>query len=231
MDNISEEFMHSYAEWEQYLKARYGQRDMHKLSQRFWRDEAAWCKKEEISENQLLGLVNVRNARAHSPWLLEIKDYALLFLKKLVNTFCRKAIDIAVPREKIYKATLRSGVWRLLKEMNMRLYTHVPVVEKEKFYGVFSENTLLKIVATERWKNDLRIADIIDVLHVPSRSGADGYEFLPDDATFYHVYRLFQSYIDQGKRLGVVFLSKGGKESGVIEGLITAWDLHKGLNS
>lgn len=226
-DQIAEQFRGLYEQWEQYLKSRFGEGDLYRLSKKFWQEEVDKCKKERISENQLLGLVNIRNAHTHSSELLEIKRYAVTLLRKLVNTFCRKAEDIATPRSKIYKANLQTRAQEVIIAMNDNLYTHIPIIEGKKFYGVFSENTLLKIIALSRWKDDLQIGEIKDLFIISRQT--DDFRFLPADAHFYDVYQLFQEYIDRGKRLGVVFLTKTGKATGEINGLITAWDLHKGL--
>lgn len=220
------QFKTLYEQWEQYLKARFGKSEMRKLSRKFWEEEFAKCKKERVSENELLGLVNIRNAHIHSSLLLEIKPQAVILLRKLVNTFCKRAKDIATPGSKIYKVDLKAKARNVILKMNKNLYTHVPIVKEKKFYGVFSENTLLKIIASGRWKERIKINDIKDLLK--ENEGTDNYRFLSADANFYDIYQLFQEHIDLGRRLGVIFLSKKGKQSGQINGLITAWDLHKG---
>lgn len=223
----TEQFKTFYQQWEQYLKARFGEKDMYKLSQKFWQEEVNKCKKEAISENELLGLINIRNADSHCSSLLEIEPYAVTLLRRLVNTFCKKAKDIAVPASKIYKINPQTKIQELITNMNDGLYTHVPVIQGKVFCGVFSENTLLKIIVSRKWREDLSIRDITDILK--DTSGSDGHRFLPEDASFYDVYQLFQEYIDRGERLGVVFLTRNGQRVGDLKGLITAWDLHKGL--
>jgi len=222
------EFSRLFEQWEQYLKARFGQSNMHRLSQKFWEVETNRCKKEGISENELLALVNIRNTLAHNPSFLEIKQPTVTMLRKLVNTFCKRAFDIAVPKQKIYKVNLASKIVAVVNTMKNNLFTHVPVVEDKKFFGIFSENTLLKIISSQKeLKEGLKIEDIKSLLK--DTQGTDDYRFLSSQATFYAVYQLFQDHIDKGKRLGVVFLTEEGEESGDIKGLITAWDLHKGL--
>jgi len=227
MENkIAEEFKILYEQWEQYIKARFASGDMYKLSKKFLKEEIDKCKSEEISENQVLGLLNIRNAHTHSSEFLEIKEPAIVFFRKLVNIFCKKAKDIAISKQEIYKVNLRTKVCQTIKEMDEHLYTHVPVIQEKVFYGVFSENTLLKIVSSRRWNEDLTMNDVVDILKIAN--GVDDYKFLSENASFYDVYKLFQKYIDRGKRLGVIFLTNDGQEIGDIKGLITAWDLHKG---
>lgn len=226
---ITKDFLNLYSQWEQYLKSRYGKKDMYSLSKNFLSDEKDRCKKEGISENHLLGLVNIRNAYAHSSELLEITKYANVLLRRLINIFVKKALDIATPKNKIYSANLNTKVFKVMRQMAEHLYTHVPIISGNKFYGVFSENTILKIMISKTEIKNLRIKDVLKIIKKTEEESTDAYRFLPIESSFYDVYQLFQEYIDHGKRLGVVFLTENGKESGNICGLITAWDLHKGF--
>ena len=221
-------FINLYAEWGHYLETRFGNKGMWNLAETFYIAEKEKCDKQSISLGELQAIVSIRNTYQHTPSFLEIKPKALVFLRQLVNTFCNKASDIAVPKQDIYIGGLGSSVKEVIKEMSKSLFTHVPIIEKQKFYGVFSENTLLKLEASNKVLDKLKIEDIKSVLK--DTQDTDDYKFLSTQASFYEVYQLFQDYIDKGKRLGVIFLTKDGKESGDIKGLITAWDLHKGLD-
>ncbi len=77
---IQEEFLSLYQKWEEYLKSRYGE-NMYDSSKRIYKDEKPLFDGVKISENNLLGLVNIRNAYAHSKNLLEIKDPAVDILR------------------------------------------------------------------------------------------------------------------------------------------------------
>jgi CBS domain-containing protein len=227
-DNIQVEFNKLYERWEWHLKLRYPEgEDMREKIKKFYDEEMVKCRDIKVSREDLENLRQLRNINAHSPSFLEIKPIAIQKLKIIVNTFCRKAIDIATPEKKIFSGTLNSDVDVIVKFMNEKLYTHVPITDGKKFIGVFSENTLLKLIAMNLYKPNIKMREIERFLK--ASEGKDDYLFLPLDVDFFTVYKLFQDYIEKGKRLGVVFLTKNGKPSGQIKGLITAWDLHKGI--
>jgi CBS domain-containing protein len=179
-----------------------------------------------ISEGDVLGLFNLRNVAMHAPSFVDIEPAAIVKLEKLVSAFCRKAIDIATLEDSLYKAHLDTPVKEIVRVMSRRMFSHIPVVNDEEFVGVFSENSLLQLIADEKLDLDKKMSDVRDCLE--NAEGADEYDFLPADADFHDVHYLFEQHIDKGKRLGVVFLTSDGKPSPEIKGLITAWDLYKG---
>lgn len=227
--NLQNQFNKLYEQWEAYLKARYPRETSVDSIKIFWEDKKVRCGEIKTSFEDLRNLLQIRNVKTHSPSFLEVKSDAVQKLKIIVNTFCRKAINIATPEVKIYKGTLHSYVDEIIKTMHRNLYTHVPIVDEKGFIGVFSENTLIKLIALNLYKPNMEMKDIRKLLKIPERGGTDDYLFLSLDVDFYKIYELFQDYIDRGKRLGVVFLTKNGKPSSRIKGLITTWDLHKGI--
>lgn len=227
--NLKNQFEKLYEPWEAYLKVRYPEGEsMDKIIKKFSKDEKVRCEEIKASYEDLRDLLQIRNVEKHRSSFIAIKTSAVQKLKMIVNAFCRKATDIATSEKKIYKGTLNSYVSEVVKTMHRNLYTHVPIVNKKDFVGAFSENTLLKLIASAFYRPNMKMKDIKKFLK--TAKGADDYLFLPLDTDFYTVYKLFQDYIDKRKRLGVIFLTKNGRPSNQIKGLITSWDLHKGIS-
>jgi len=225
-NDLTGRFLDLYERWARYLSVRFKSDSMYQNTRYFWDAEHDRAQELGISEGDVLGLFNLRNVGTHAPSFAEIKSAAVVKLEKLVSAFCRKAIDIATKEENIYKAHLSTTVKEVVRVMSQRMFTHVPVVNKDKFVGVFSENSLLQLIADDSLDLDVEMREIKEYLkHI---EGADEYEFLPAGADFHQVHYLFDQHINKGKRLGVVFLSSDGKPSAEIKGLITAWDLYKG---
>jgi len=220
-----EKFENVYESWEHYLEAHFKKGGMYEKTKRFCEKEKEKLGKLKITKGQIRNLLYLRNVNAHSPSFLSIKKPAITLLQTLVNNFCKKAIDIATPKYKLYAATLDTPVKEVTQTMREKLYTQVPVIDSKKFIGTFSENTVLRLFTEEKDQENLLIKHIKNYL-VPHK-GTSSIEFLKTHASYFEVLNLFQTYIDQGKRLGVIYLTKNGKQSGEIEGLITAWDLHK----
>jgi CBS domain-containing protein len=225
-DELISRFLDLYERWARYLSVRFKSDSMYRNTRYFWDAEHNRAQELGVSEGDILGLFNLRNVGTHAPSFVEIQSAAVVKLQKLVSAFCRKAIDIATLEEDIYKADLDTLVKEAVRVMSQRLFTHVPVVSKNEFIGVFSENSLLQLIAHNELDLDKKMSQIKDYL--TDIEGADEYEFLPASADFHEVHYLFDQYISKGKRLGVVFLTIDGKPSAEIKGLITAWDLYKG---
>ncbi len=226
MKNPKKEFEKLYERWEYYLDQNFSGNNMYDKHKNFCRKKAEKLQKLEVTEGQVLSLYNIRNADAHCPSFLTINKDAAARLQTLVNYFCKKAIDIATPEQNIYSADLNTPVKKITQTMGQNLYTNVPIVQGQTYIGTFSENTVLKLYNQNKFQEDLLVKNIKDTL--TSRIDTAEVEFLDPNVSFFEVMQLFQNYINEGKRLGIIYLTPGGKKSGNIKGIITAWDLYKG---
>jgi len=225
-NDLTARFLELYERWARYLSVRFKSDSMYRNVRFFWDAEHDRAQDLGVSEGDVLGLFNLRNVGTHAPSFVDIEPAAVVKLEKLVSAFCRKAVDIATPEESIYKAHRETTVGEVVRVMNQRMFSHVPVVNKNKFYGVFSENSLLKLIADGNFNAEATMLEVENYLE--GVEGSDNYDFLKADADFHEVHYLFERHIDKGKRLGVIFLTDDGKSSAEIRGLITAWDLYKG---
>lgn len=218
------EFMELFEQWERYLRVRFKSDSMYRNTREFWEREQARCQEIGISESDLLGLFNLRNVSVHASSFVEIKEPAIVKLQRVVNTFSKKAMDIATPGDRIFKVGLEDTVDKIVKTMEEKSFSHVPVIEKDKFIGVFSERTLVSLAADDSYDSSAKIKEIRDLLV----TAGDDYIFLPINVDFYRIYQMFQEYISRPQRLKAIFLTDSGKPGTNIKGMITAWDLHKG---
>jgi predicted transcriptional regulator len=218
------EFMDLFEDWERYLRVRFKSDSMYRNTREFWEHEQARCQEIGISESDLLGLFNLRNVSVHASSFVDINKPAIVKLQRIVNTFSKKAVDIATRKENIFKVNLKESIGNIVKTMDDKDFSHVPVVKENEFIGVFSEHTLLSLVAQGVYDPDKKIGEIKDLL---VEAGED-YVFLPLNVDFYRIYQMFQEHIAYPERLKAIFLTESGKPSSEIKGMITAWDLHKG---
>lgn len=114
------------------------------------------------------------------------------------------------------------------KKMLANLYTHVPVYENEAFLGVLSESAVLRWVGHRVANNKQlvatrKISEIVDWLDQSGNTNND-YEFVPRNTIVLDVKKRFEIALSEGRRLGAVFVTKTGKTSEPIEGVVTAWD-------
>lgn len=180
----------------------------------------------------------LRNLMIHK----KIEEYPIIpslnTCNKLINLYKKiskppKWDSIAVSRAQIFKCTEEDSVSEVINEMSKNTYTHVPVVKNNIFQWLLSESVYMN------WLNDLikgekefdkktKVSD----LKKYAEKGNDTYSFLPDNTDVYAVQEKFEEKTNEVsrntfRRLGVIFITKGGTEKEEILGLITAWDLGK----
>ena len=63
------------------------------------------------------------------------------------------AMKFAVRRENLYSATLDSKISEVAEYMDTHGFTHVPVFDKEKLVGVFSDNSIYAYVCAHKELN------------------------------------------------------------------------------
>jgi len=139
-----------------------------------------------------------------------------------------KAMDFAIKIENIMKAKLDDLAFSVMKRMEDNGYTHVPIVDEGKLFGVFSKSTFFSYMIAHNCKGidaDTEIRDFIDILPVEKQRN-EYYEFAPKDALYIEIRELFEkTYQRKNRRLAVVFLTSDGKPDGWLQGMITAWDV------
>lgn len=184
---------------------------------------------------ELEAFARLRNAIVHNPLASDsrpiaephpdvVRKYENLVLSVLKPP---PAMTVAVPADRTFTADWSDGVLRVVEMMRKNVYTHVPILQNERIVGVFSESTLFAALAANR-----RIAiDDATTLHelrafVPSSGDAsEVFEFLSATASIAEVALRFQTNFKERRRLGALFLTESGDQSGRLSGLITAWDV------
>lgn len=129
----------------------------------------------------------------------------------------------------VYKAKLDDNITQTAQKMYNNIYTHVPVYNDDKFVGVLSESALLRWVGelskTGRQLDSKRtIKEMEHQLDQPGNKFND-FEFIPKNTLVLDTKSRFEKALAEGRRLGAIFVTKTGKNTDKVEGLITAWDL------
>jgi len=122
---------------------------------------------------------------------------------------------------------LDSSLMEIIRKMSKRNFTHVPVVDSEnKFAGVISESVIVNWISGKRDKSsnidNTKIKDIESLIKEPINNY---WTFTAMKTDGFKILKLFQKYLENNKRLGAIFVTKTGKSSEKIMGIITAWDL------
>ncbi len=176
----------------------------------------------------------VRNFLTHNPKVGGvypiIPSYEMIkLLEKCLNVISNppKALDFAVPIERIYTASPDSKLSEVVKVMNSFTYTHIPIIDGERLIGVFSENTVFTYMCYE---NSITINEDTEIRqfqkYIPLDEHLNEYfAFLPETAYLYEVQELFKYTPGRKKLLTVIYITKNGKRDEEIIAMITPWDL------
>jgi len=178
----------------------------------------------------------LRNAIIHNPYsetidpiaephVTIVKRYAEL-KEKILNP--PKVLAIAVPASKIYSTTMDDYALQIMRVMDKKVYTYVPVLDANgQIVGVFSESAVFSyLVKNEVCKvgADTIIKEFEEVIPIESHA-SETFEFVTPKTTLAEVQDLFEHGLTERQRLGVVYVTDSGKRAGQLLGMITAWDL------
>ena len=184
---------------------------------------------------ELEELAHLRNAIVHSPSepdgspIAEPHEDVVQRYVQLVSQVLHPALakEFAIPAQRIFTANWDDRVLGVVAEMNRCVYTHVPILEEGRVMGVFSENTIFCALAAKESVNVNRgttISEFREFVPVPKHV-SECFEFAASDITLEAVAQLFAERLKRQQRLGAVFLTDSGTESGRLLSLMTAWDV------
>ena len=126
-------------------------------------------------------------------------------------------MKFAVRRENLYSATLDSKISEVAEYMDTHGFTHVPVFDKEKLVGVFSDNSIYAYVCAHKELN-INVHSTLKVLE-------EYLAFVEKNATLYEVSKLFTIDVRSMKNLAVVFFTENGKINEKILGMMTPYSI------
>lgn len=137
------------------------------------------------------------------------------------------ARSYATSVDAILKADPDWRVLRLMRTMRTRGFSHVPVVENRRVTGVFSVGTVFTH-AMESPDSPLTertcLTALSRLLPVDAHI-AERYVFMHTDASYYDVKEAFEEKTQRNSRLAAIFLTDTGEPNGILEGMITPWDV------
>ena len=184
---------------------------------------------------ELSTIRDIRNLLVHSPLVngkypVEPSDEIGAVLEEILEKVeqPKKAMNYATWADKIQKTRLDEEAYPVMRMMELRGFSHVPVVEGEKMIGVFSKSTVFSFHIRNNMpalQRGMRIKEFGNLLDIENHSN-EYFEFAPKDALYTDILELFNTnYKKRQKRLAIVFLTETGNSQEKLLGLITPWDV------
>lgn len=226
-----EEFLDLYKKLEQLLKMYYAN-DRGKYESVVVRFENSHeCRDHK---NELTAIREIRNLLQHNPkvggrYIVEPSDEIMNGLREVIRLIenPRLAIDFGIKERHIYKATLKSGMMKVLRVMNERGYSHIPVMDNGVLFGVISSYTLFEFITEQGMQiltEETPINAMRDYLPI-NRHKQEFFLFMSRQATFKDADEAFERRDSKGRRLSAIFITENGRPEEHILAMLTPWSV------
>ena len=117
---------------------------------------------------------------------------------------------------------------KLIKTMNEKKISHVPVLDKDKkLVGVFSENTIFSKLSDDEIieiGKEYQVKDYVKYIKLENHS-SEYFDFIKRNEELTSAQNLFNKSIKKDKKLVMLFVTENGKKTEKILGILTPWDL------
>ena len=184
-------------------------------------------------QGDLVQLVELRNAIVHKSTekpIAEPYDETVQLTESLRDKILRPktAKDIAMCPVITFSSS--DSLHTAITLMNNKNITNLPIVDSGGVLrGILSEASLVRWFAGEYdgglVSTALKIDDISAYLDNPDDGREVVYRFVSRTVDVHTVADMYDDAIKHDKRLMAVFVTSNGKSTGLIEGIITPWDL------
>lgn len=138
-----------------------------------------------------------------------------------------KCMDICITFSGLYWATAQGSVRKVLQDMRTRGFTQVPILDKKRVIGVFDRTSLFDYLADQKGEGlseNLTFEDMMEYLALDRRK-TEIFTFHPKDLYVDELQDVFEAQYRKGRRISSAFLTKTGKPSEPLIGMITPWDI------
>ena len=182
--------------------------------------------------DELRTFANLRNIIIHDstskynpiaePHVEVVERYEYIF-NKLRNP--PTAYDAATKAKDLVFASLDMRLLDCVKKMHDKNYSYMPVKDDNRFIGVLSGDSIFTYMrknSTTTIHDNLKIADLGDSIreHIDER-----YCHVSKDTPLSQIIDMYSNDIQEGRRLGAVFVTATGSSDEKIMGMISAWNL------
>ena len=176
----------------------------------------------------------IRNLLSHHPEvngekIIEPSQAMLDILNEVINYVKRPplAISYATPFENLLKASLNNNALTIMKKMEHRGFSHVPVLNGGKFIGVFSVGTIFMYILGGNAIENIEKMEIGDFRkYLPFEAHTtERFRFISKSTTVIEAKTAFEQPQQRSRRLVALFITDNGSQGGRLLGMITPWDI------
>lgn len=177
----------------------------------------------------------IRNLMTHSANLggvpiVEPSEPVLESLKSTLEYVRRPplALDYATAGQRIVCAGLSDRLLKLMERMDKNGFSHIPIIDKKRFVGVFSVSTIFSCILLEpalRITPETTIRELGRMLPVDRH--IENYAFVDRHTTMLETRRMFEKIRGKNKRLSVIFITETGSREEPLLGMLTPYDVMK----
>jgi len=185
--------------------------------------------KEELNYCRVVRNFLTHNPRVGGAYPIEPSAQMVALLERILTSLENppKAIDFAVRRKHMLVLHPHDLLVDVMRRMREKAFTHAPVVEKGKLVGIFSDNILADCICATgglivTTGTELHAFSHFYRLDAPENQD---FGFIPEDAPLSAAEAIFQENHRQGRLVSVVYITKSGKATDSILGMLTPWDL------
>ena len=226
-----DEFLDLYKQLEQLLKQYYandsGRYDS--VVARYENSRDCGSMKDELT-----AIREIRNLLQHNPkmngrYIVEPSDDIVRALREVIRQVehPKLAIDFGVSAGAIYKGTLSSPLMKVVRVMKDRGFSHVPIIENNKLYGVLSAYCVFEFVTEQGVQiltEETKVGAMNNYLPITKHRN-ENYLFMPKTATFTDADEAFEKRDGKGRRLVAIFITEHGNADEPILSMLTPWSV------
>ena len=231
--SAAQEFLNLYKQMEALLDEKYGEatgrrgnaviRFINEPAGREYRDELDLCRE-------------VRNLLTHNPDMggHPVVEPAPALLQTLREATARlekppTVTQYATPASKLMVTRSDMDTFSVMKNMEERGFSHIPIMSNKQIRGVFSISTLFSYqLAYPNHKIDLQHLKIRDFEEFTSFQGhtCERFAFMNPVCTYWDAQKEFERGSNpKKKRLAAIFITSTGDEHSELLGMLTPWDV------
>ena len=176
---------------------------------------------------------DVRNLLTHRPrigdeYAVEPTEAMIELLKKVIEKVKHPAIaeTIMVPKEKVFCSSRNDLILPMIREMDQRAISHLPIMENGHVCGIFSDSKIIHCTISKEYQLDEN-STFMEIEKELALDNQEKERFLFTDwnTPVDEISDIFEEASKNGEKIGVIFVTEHGRKDEKLLGIITAWEV------